>query len=53
MKDKGYQAEYRKLNASELKSYDGPTATRMMKDAVHASPELSKFLLEYAAKAQS
>ena len=53
MKDKGYQDEYRKLNASELVSYDGPTATKMMKDAVNASPELSKFLLDYAARAQS
>lgn len=53
MKDKGYQAEYRKLNASKLVSYDGPTATKMMKDAVNASPELSKFLLDYAAQAQS
>jgi len=53
MKDKGYQDEYRKLNASELVSYDGPTATKMMKDAVTASPELQKFLLDYAALAKS
>lgn len=53
MKDKGYQEEYRKLNASKLVSYDGPTATKMMKDAVNVSPELQKFLLDYAAMARS
>jgi tripartite-type tricarboxylate transporter receptor subunit TctC len=53
MLDKGYQEEYQKLNASPLVSYDGQTATGMMKDAVHASPELQKFLLDYAAMARS
>lgn len=52
MKDPAYKEEYKKLNASPLVSYDGPTATRMMADAVNARPALQKFLLDYADKAR-
>jgi len=52
MADPAYQKEYEKLNASKLIAYDGPTAEKMMKDAVKVRPELQNWLLDYAAKAR-
>ena len=52
MADQAYKEEYRKLNASPLIAYDGPTATKMMADAVTVKPVLQKWLLDFADKAR-
>jgi len=52
MADPAYRKEYAKLNGSKLISYDGPTAEKMMKDAVTVRPKLQKWLLDFANQAR-
>jgi tripartite-type tricarboxylate transporter receptor subunit TctC len=52
MADPAYQKEYQKLNGSKLNAYDGPTAEKMMKDAVTVRPALQKWLLDFANEAR-